>query len=262
MLCDKREKVMLLFLKKAFRIFRKCFYSALLFYPRRVKCNICGWKGRRFLSDSWHRFVNCPGCMSGVRQRLFFAALEKLDLFSFERLFNNKRVLHFAPEEALFGKLKAGTALYNSADLFRSDCDLRLNMADMPEIESNSYDVVIAFDVLEHICDYEKALDEVFRILDENGTAIFTVPQKDFLEKTYEDSSLITPEERLKHFGQFDHVRIFGNDFEEILSRHGFSVLKIDENDFEKDYVRRHILCPPVKSKHPLATNFRKVFFW
>ena len=51
-------------------------------------------------------------------------------------------------------------------------------MSNMPEMKGDSFDVVIAFDVLEHVPDYQKALEEVHRILSSRGFAIFTVPRK------------------------------------------------------------------------------------
>lgn len=51
--------------------------------------------------------------------------------------------------------------------------------------------MVIAFDVLEHVPDYQKALQEVHRVLSPGGYAIFTVPQKDNLLVTFEDPSIV-----------------------------------------------------------------------
>ena len=46
---------------------------AVLAFPLRVECNACGWRGRRFLDDDWHRDVCCPRCGSSVRHRLLLA---------------------------------------------------------------------------------------------------------------------------------------------------------------------------------------------
>ncbi len=245
------------FAKKSLAIFQ----SLSLSYPKRVQCNICGWEGRHFLSDLWHNHINCPKCRSGIRQRLFFAALQYIDNLSFDRLIHNNTILHFAPEDIITSNIRAKSGHYVTADYFRQDCDLKLDMSDMPEINNEEFNVVIAFDVLEHVPDYHKALDEVYRILSSRGIAIFTVPQKDNLQVTYEDSTIVTPEDRIKHFGQFDHLRIFGADFTSTVESKGFSVTAVDESMFPENIKCKHVLCPPMLSQHPLATNFRKVFF-
>lgn len=240
---------------------RSIFESALLSYPKGVQCNVCGWEGRHFLSDSWHKHINCPKCCSSIRQRLFIAALQNIEELSFDRVISNKRILHFAPETIIRSIIQDKAAHYSTADFLRQGFDLKLDMSNMREIDSESFGVVIAFDVLEHVPDYQKALGEVRRILSSQGFGIFTVPQKDNLVVTYEDPAIVTPEDRIKHFGQRDHLRIFGDDFPSNVENRGFRVIAVNESMFSKNLNERHVLSPPQLSKHPLATNFRKVFF-
>jgi len=230
-------------------------------YPKKVQCNICQWEGRHFLSDSWHNHINCPKCHSGIRQRLFFATLQNIENLSFDKIIYNKRILHFAPEEIVSSNIQQKASEYTTADFLREDCSLKLDISNMAEVNSESFDILIAFDVLEHVLDYKKALEEVNRVLSSKGFGIFTVPQKDNLLVTYEDSTIVTPEERTEHFGQWDHLRIFGDDFSGIIASKGFSVTAVDESMFSEDIQKKHVLFPPMLSKHPLATNFRKVFF-
>ena len=42
--------------------------------------------------------------------------------------------------------------------------------------------------------------------------------------KTFEDSNIVDPKERLRIFGQADHVRIYGQDYKNRLERVGFIV--------------------------------------
>ena len=88
----------------------------------------------------------------------------------------------------------------------------------------NSFDVIICNHVLEHIPDDRKAMNELFRVLKPGGQAILQVPISLTLEKTFEDSTIITPEEREKVFGQKDHVRIYGSDYIKRLKAAGFKV--------------------------------------
>jgi SAM-dependent methyltransferase len=138
---------------------------------------------------------------------------------------------------------------------------MKLNMCDMPEIRDASLDFVIACDVLEHVPDDGQALAELSRVLRPGGWAVLTVPQKDGLATTYEDASITSEEGRLQAFGQEDHLRIYGDDFPELVGQHGFDVTSVDEKSFPQALVSKHVLFPPVLSSHPLATNYRKVFF-
>ena len=213
------------------------------------------------MSDGWHERVNCPKCNLGIRHRLLFAAYQSIDELSSDRLIRGKTILHFGPEEILAKYYRRRAAIYFTADFLRKDCDLQLDMSNMPQIENEKFDAVIALDVLEHVLDYQRALEEIHRVLSPGGFAILTVPQKDNLLVTYEDPSIVTEEDRIEHFGQCDHLRIFGNDFPATLEGNGFVVSVVDESCFSEDMQKRYVLFPPAISKRPLATNRRKAYF-
>jgi SAM-dependent methyltransferase len=196
-----------------------------------------------------------------VRHRLLFAAVANLPGLGVDALVRGKRVLHFAPEAVIAELFIPHAAKYVTADFLKDGVDLRLDMSDMRGIADGSFDLVIACDVLEHVPDDSAALRELHRVLSTQGWAILTVPQKDRLPTKYEDPAMDTPELREGAFGQDDHLRIYGDDFAGFLEAHGFSVTVADEGSFDAELVRRHVLFPPVLSKHPLATNYRKVFF-
>ena len=62
------------------------------------------------------------------------------------------------------------------------------------------------------------------------------VPIISGLDRTLEDVSRTTKVERLKHFGQEDHVRIYAkNDFIQNLENAGFTVLQLGVDYFGKD---------------------------
>jgi ubiquinone/menaquinone biosynthesis C-methylase UbiE len=139
--------------------------------------------------------------------------------------------------------------------------DLRLDITQMNAIADGSYGVFIACDVLEHVSDDRQALREIYRVLAPGGWGIFTVPQQDHRQETLEDPSVQTPADREKHYGQWDHVRLYGADFSRRLEEAGFTVTIVDEQSFPPETVARYVLFPPALSPHPLATNYRKVFF-
>ena len=71
--------------------------------------------------------------------------------------------------------------------------------------------------MLEHVPDDCAAMREIARVLSPRGIALLEVPIKVGVA-TEEDPSA-TPEERTRRFGQNDHVRWYGDDFDARLSR-------------------------------------------
>ncbi len=71
-------------------------------------------------------------------------------------------------------------------------------------------------------------MQELYRVLKKGGLGIFQIPQDLTRKKTYEDASIRSPKERARHFGQYDHVRIYGLDYFDKLRTVGFKVEEID----------------------------------
>jgi SAM-dependent methyltransferase len=128
-------------------------------------------------------------------------------------------------------------------------------------VHDESFDIVIACDVLEHVPSDLAAMRELHRILRPGGTAILTVPQKDSPATTDEDSSVTDPAERERRFGQRDHVRMFGDDFLDRLAKTGFKPAIVSIELFPAEIAKRHVLHPPISNKNPLATNQRRIYF-
>lgn len=231
-----------------------------------VECNICGWKDFKLKSNNWHHYIICPNCGSKVRHRLFFAIINHSNDLNIDNLITDKKILHFAPHKSIYKSLKAKAKEYKTADLLAegysySHIDYNIDMTNMSDIEEGSFDCVIAFDVLEHIPNHIEAIQEACRVLRKGGYCIFTVPQKDGLEKTFEDLTITDPKRRSETFGQSDHWRIYGSDFKDMIERAGFQVFVRDEKSLDKEIVSRNVLYPPILSQNPLATNNRKIYF-
>ena len=234
---------------------------AWLFVPANVECNMCHWRGRHFLSDGWHKHIACPKCHASLRHRLLAAALQQAGDLSTAKLVRGRDVLHFAAEPQVVAMLKPEARRYVRADLTHPGADMSLDITSMPSIKDHSFDLVIACDVLEHVQDFREALREIRRVLAPSGCAILTVPQKDGLATTHEDSTITSSRDREKVFGQSDHLRIFGDDFPTLVANEGFGVQSFGPESLTPDIVSRNVLVPPVLSANPLATNYRKVFF-
>ena len=111
---------------------------------------------------------------------------------------------------------------YVSADIVPGKADVTLNIEDtgLPDC---SVDCVLCSHVLEHVDD-RIALAELRRILSAHGTLILMVPLVEGWSETFEDPSIVIPEDRSKFFGQEDHVRRYGADFRSRVLSCGFSL--------------------------------------
>lgn len=226
-----------------------------------VRCSVCGWRGARFLDTEYHEGVQCPNCKSDVRHRLLFASLRHLPGLLSTEVVKDRDLLHFAPERCVRDRLRRMARSYLSADLEAGDgVAVRLDLTAVG-IRSASLDVVLAFDVLEHIPGDRAALREIYRVLRPGGVAFLSVPQRDNAAATYEDASIVEPAEREIAFGQGDHVRHYGLDFVERLQEAGFSVRTVDADTFGPQLSSREVLRPPKPNPLPQVSNHRRVFF-
>src|SRR5204863_137825 len=79
-----------------------------------------------------------------------------------------------------------------------------------------------------------------------DGTALILVPQDPERERTYEDPSITTPQDRLEHFWQADHLRLYGTDVAQRLEQDGFTVL-VDRyaRTLDPALIARHAMGSP-----------------
>ena len=84
------------------------------------------------------------------------------------------------------------------------------------------------YHVLEHIPNDLKAMKELYRVLKPLGTAILQVPLDEDRENTLEDDSITDQQERTRIFGQYDHVRVYGQDYYNRLQKVGFKATPVD----------------------------------
>lgn len=168
--------------------------------------------------------VLSPSTLSLERHRLLWLYLQnKTDFFSAE-----KKVLHFAPEQAFYKRFRNLKHLdYTTTDLLSPLADVKADICNLP-FEDNTYDIILCNHVLEHIPDDTKAMHELYRVLKPNGMAILQIPQDLNRKTTFEDDSITDKKERAEIFGQYDHVRIYGRDYFDKLRNIGFNVEEVD----------------------------------
>ena len=220
-------------------------FIAPFYRGNNVTCPVCGKSYKTFLPYGYGEGIHdnrlCPGCLTLERHRLLWLFLkEKTDFFT-----GNLKVLHIAPEQPFLKRFKKMENLeYVTADLESPIADVKMDIQDMP-FEDESFDVVICNHVLEHVDDDRKAMREVYRVLRKKGWAILQVPIDYNRETTYEDASITSPEERAKHFGQYDHRRVHGKDYGKRLAEAGFKVVEDDfVKSFSPDEINKYRLDP------------------
>lgn len=169
----------------------------------------------------------CPHCGAHLHHRLLWRVLPGfLPTKPTERV----RLLHFAPEAFSLSRLRAWRGVdYITTDFMRRDVDLTLDMC-LLGLADASVDMIVASHVLEHVQDDRAALRELFRVLRNGGKALLLVPL--FAETSYEYPNIVDEAERLRLYGQKDHVRAYGLDFAERVRDAGFSVQVLHCKDF------------------------------
>jgi SAM-dependent methyltransferase len=200
------------------------YYSALgaLYRGDTFFCPCCDRSYRAFLPFGINPRTNaqCPGCGSLERHRLIMLFLrDRTPLFTAPH-----SLLDIAPERSIQRVLlRALTVSYTSGDLDSPLADIRLDITRMP-FEAATFDVVLCMHVLEHVPDDRQAMKEMYRVLKPGGWAIIQAPVSQHRETTFEDPSVSSPQERVRLFGQEDHVRDYGRDYPDRLRSAGFEV--------------------------------------
>lgn len=192
----------------------------------RVTCPCCDRRFRKFarfhgLNDQ------CPGCGSLMRHRALLLYLR--DVLRLAEADDD--VLHVGPARCICSWLLSLPQLRSlSIDIVPKRAAMQADVTKLP-FEDNSFDLILCAHVLEHVPNDRDAIAELYRVLRPGGKAVIQVPPSP-LRETFEDSTVTTPEERERVFGQYDHVRICGADYPLRLEAAGFNVA-------EEDYVQR-----------------------
>ena len=175
-----------------------------------------------------------PGTLSLERHRLLWLYLNNETNFFSKTL----KVLHIAPEQCFYNLFKNLKNInYTTFDLNSPLADIKGDICNLP-FKENSFDFILCNHVLEHINDDKKAMKELYRVLNKNGTAILQVPINQKSSKTFEDSSIVDKKERIERFGQYDHIRLYGLDYFKKLESFGF---KVDPLKYSKEFTESEI---------------------
>ena len=188
---------------------------------------------------------SCPQCLSNDRERHLYLYIKE----AHEYLFSESiYMLHIAPEKNLYELFKSNKNINYLTGGF--DMQLAMEKIDITKIpeKDNTFDFIICNHVLEHVPNDLDAIKELYRVLKKGGQAILQVPISFKNKKTFEDNDIFDPSDRLKYFGQSDHVRIYGLDYFERLESAGFSVNIVDfQSTLSKTELLKYSLVPQEK---------------
>ncbi|MES2810963.1 MAG: class I SAM-dependent methyltransferase [Bacteroidota bacterium] len=215
------------FLRKCFAVFKK---------GNKHSCVICGFKASNWVHLSNNDLL-CPNCGSLARDRRLWQLLKdnyiKPDI----------TVLDFSPSRSLFRRWKKEQNIKHLASDLSGDfiADVAYDITQITEKEER-FDLIICFHILEHVTDDVKAMSELYRVLKPNGTVLIQTPYKE--GEIYEDYNITSEAERLIHFGQEDHVRIYSiTGLKNRLEQVGFKVeVKKMEQDLYLGFVENETI--------------------
>ncbi|WP_304198363.1 class I SAM-dependent methyltransferase [Flavobacterium alvei] len=199
------------------------FLWALFYRGSKHECAVCKTNLRAWID--FHKDTICPNCGSLSRDRRLWQLIEK------KYLKEAITVLDFSPSRSLYRKWKKQNVLYKATDLsgdFISDN--QYDITSIPEAE-NTFDLIICYHVLEHVIEDLLAMKELHRTLKPTGTLVVQTPFKE--GEIYEDYSIISEKDRLLHFGQEDHVRIYS--VEGLKTRLTQSGFEVEVHQFSED---------------------------
>jgi SAM-dependent methyltransferase len=131
------------------------------------------------------------------------------------------RLLHVAPSDPMYARRvgRLPNVDYVSADLEDPAAGEHWDVTAIPHPDA-SFDAILCSHVLEHVRDDRRALSELHRVLRPGGWAVIQSPVDRRRATTYEED--VTDAEAV--FGQADHVRFYGRDYDDRLRAAGFAV--------------------------------------
>lgn len=179
-------------------------------------CNICGTSLSKFID--FYSDKLCPRCGSSSRNRRLWDIVAKGNYLK-----PGATVLDFSPSRNFFRKMKKQKDVKYYPTDFENEfiAEYSFDITNLP-IPNDSIDLIFCYHILEHIVEDRTAMKELFRVLRPGGICFIQTPFKD--GEIYEDFTIVSPEERLIHFHQSDHVRVYSiNGLVQRLHEAGFN---------------------------------------
>lgn len=190
--------------------------SKALAHPQTVQCSVCRSAFARFAAGPGAPNRRCWACGSLERHRQIALLFTERP----EMLRPGMNVLHIAPEAALQPYFSG--ANYTCGDLYPEPGQQQIDVTNMSQFDDATFDALVCNHVIEHVPDDAAAMREFRRVLKPGGWGLVLTPI--VVDETDEDLTVTDPAERLRRFGQTDHVRRYGWDYVDRLKNAGLEV--------------------------------------
>lgn len=182
-------------------------------------CPICGYYGMFSAFGQPPRYdARCGKCNALERHRLFYLFCTRTGYLQPQH-----DVLQFAPEVPLTKFIREAVNIHDTADISPSRRVTHTINIEDTGLPDAAYDRILCSHVLEHVND-TKALSEIHRILRPGGSVTIMTPIIEGWPETYENENVDGPVQRTLHFGQADHVRMYGRDLRDRIRAAGFDL--------------------------------------
>ncbi len=219
-------------------------------------CTACGATSSEFgPGPNGRPNASCKRCKALERHRFLTLLVEIVA----PRVLADGALLDIAPSDTTTPRLRElGGERYVSVDFDpgadKRVVDVRASVTHLP-LPDDSVDLMICYHVLEHVPDDASAMAEIARVVRPGGVAIVQVPHRPGVP-TDEDPSA-GREERIRRFGQADHVRYYGEDFEPRLEKAGLEINKLQTDMVPADLreLFRLAAYEPVWLVHPAGAT-------
>lgn len=216
-------------------------------YEEACHCSVCGHYGLFGPGPDSRPRAGCPTCDSLERHRFLTLAGPAIRQIWWPRRESRERLL--LVEVAPSGATRSFRSLFSRAITMDIDpaadgriVDMVASLTEM-SFASESVDVLLALQVLEHIPADRKAMTEICRVLKPDGLAILQVPLS--RELTTDEDPQANVADRIRRFGQADHVRLYGQDFFARLSEAGLCAISVSPRGTMSDWsIHKYALRP------------------
>lgn len=239
-------------------------YEFMASFPSKpAVCPICNKKSLAFLpggsrspnnaqsqiiASGYRKHSVCPRCNSKSRHRLLWYYLNEYAVIN-----PGDEILYVAPNDGLETVLRNVDGCHiTTLDLYMDDVNIKADIQNIP-FKDNKFDIVICSHVLNVVEDDIEAMNEIQRVISEDGHGFFMMPINP-LSNTMENTQITNDTHNRIIFFYDTIVRLYGWDIYNRFEKCGYDVDIFFSNEVEDNLFNKYRLnsiepifcCTPV----------------